>query len=90
MRRNRSWPSSRRRAPSSSRRGYLRRTSRKFISSLPGEKRVAIESVGFIHPIYERLSSIKDCTVSVANPEQAPSHITVRDEERQERCKDLG
>src|SRR5216684_1597953 len=40
----------------------------KFLSSLPGEKRVAIESVGFIHPIYEKLSSVKDCTVSVANP----------------------
>jgi len=41
---------------------------RRFISSLPGEKRVAIESVGFIHPIYKKLSSIDDCTVSVANP----------------------
>jgi transposase len=41
---------------------------RKFVSSLPGEKRVAIESVGFIHPIYKKLSSVKDCTVSVANP----------------------
>ena len=41
---------------------------RKFLSSLPGEKRVAIESVGFIHPIYKKLSSIPDCTVSVANP----------------------
>ena len=40
----------------------------RFLSSLPGEKRVAIESVGFIQPIYERLSSIQDCTVSVANP----------------------
>jgi transposase len=40
----------------------------KFLSSLPGEKHVAIESVGFIHPIYESLSSIKDCAVSVANP----------------------
>ena len=40
----------------------------KFLSSLPGEKRVAIESVGFIHPIYEKLSSIQSCTVSVANP----------------------
>jgi transposase len=39
-----------------------------LLSSLPGEKRVAIESVGFIHPIYEKLSSIEDCTVSVANP----------------------
>src|SRR5437870_312005 len=41
---------------------------RKFISSLPGEKRVAIESVGFIHPIYKKLSSVRDCTVTVANP----------------------
>src|SRR5438128_2240378 len=41
---------------------------RKFLSSLPGEKRVAIESVGFIQPIYERLSSVKDCRVFVANP----------------------
>jgi len=42
--------------------------TRKFLSSLPGEKRVAIESVGFIHPIYEKLSSIQGCIVSVANP----------------------
>ena len=40
----------------------------KFLSSLPGEKHVAMESVGFIHPIYAKLSSIEDCTVSVANP----------------------
>jgi len=40
----------------------------KFLSSLPGEKHVAMESVGFIHPIYAKLSSIKDCAVSVANP----------------------
>src|ERR1700687_3681029 len=40
----------------------------KFLSSLPGEKRVAIESVGSIHPIYDKLSSIRDCKVSVANP----------------------
>ncbi len=40
----------------------------RFLSSLPGEKRVAIESVGFIHPIYEKLSSMQDCKVSVANP----------------------
>jgi transposase len=40
----------------------------KFLSSLPGEKYVAIESVGFIHPIYDKLSSIQGCTVSVANP----------------------
>jgi transposase len=29
---------------------------------------VAIESVGFVHPIYEKLSSIQGCKVSVANP----------------------
>ena len=40
----------------------------KFLSSLPGQKHVAIESVGFIHPIYDKLSSIRDCKVSVANP----------------------
>jgi len=40
----------------------------RFISSLPGEKRVAIESVGFIYPIYDRLSKITSCHVSVANP----------------------
>jgi transposase len=40
----------------------------RFLSSLPGEKRVAVESVGFIHPIYDKLSTIQDCTVSVANP----------------------
>jgi transposase len=39
----------------------------KFLSSLPGEKQVSIESVGFIHPIYAKLSSIRDCTASVAN-----------------------
>jgi hypothetical protein len=40
----------------------------RFLSSLPGEKHVAVESVGFIHPIYANLSSIEGCTVSVANP----------------------
>jgi transposase len=41
---------------------------RKVISSMPGQKHVAMESVGFIHPIREKLSSISDCTISVANP----------------------
>lgn len=40
----------------------------RFISSLPGEKNIAIESVGFIYPIYDRLSKIPSCHVSVANP----------------------
>src|SRR2546426_6063554 len=39
-----------------------------FISSLPGEKHIAIESVGFIYPIYDRLSRVPSCHVSVANP----------------------
>lgn len=39
-----------------------------FITSLPGEKRVAIESVGFVYPIYDRLSRLQSCTVSVADP----------------------
>jgi transposase len=34
---------------------------------IPGEKRVAIESVGFVYPIYDRLSSLPGCTVTVAN-----------------------
>jgi transposase len=39
-----------------------------FIDSLPGEKHVAIESTGFIYPIYDKLSALKSCHVSVANP----------------------
>jgi transposase len=38
-----------------------------FISSVEGKKNVAVESVGFIHTIYERLSSIDSCKVYVAN-----------------------
>jgi transposase len=39
-----------------------------FINSLPGEKHVAIESTGFIYPIYDKLSTLKSCHVSVAHP----------------------
>src|SRR5436309_15594093 len=39
-----------------------------FLSSLPGEKHVAIGSVGFVYPIYDSLSSLKSCHVTVANP----------------------
>ena len=39
-----------------------------FIDSLPGEKHVAIESVGFIYPIYDRLLKLANCHVAVANP----------------------
>ncbi len=39
-----------------------------FISSLSGEKYLAIESAGFIYPIYDALSKLPSCHVSVANP----------------------
>lgn len=39
-----------------------------FLNSLPGEKHVAIESVGFVYPVYDRLSKLQSCTVSVADP----------------------
>lgn len=39
-----------------------------FPSSLPGEKRVAIEATGFVYPVYDRLSSFEGCVVTVANP----------------------
>ena len=39
-----------------------------FMVSLPGEKRIAIESVGFVYPIYDRLSRLQSCRVSVADP----------------------
>ncbi|MEM3646658.1 MAG: hypothetical protein QW334_00735 [Thermofilum sp.] len=39
-----------------------------FVSSLQGEKRIAIESVGFVYPVYDRLSKLPFCTVSVADP----------------------
>lgn len=39
-----------------------------FLLSIPGEKHIAVESVGFIHPIYERLTALPNCRVTVANP----------------------
>ena len=39
-----------------------------FLISLPGQKHIAMESVGFVYPIYDRLSSLRDCSVTVANP----------------------
>ncbi|MDG7039076.1 MAG: transposase [Nitrososphaerota archaeon] len=40
-----------------------------FVSKFPAEeKHVAIESVGFLRPIYEDLRRIPSCSVSVANP----------------------
>src|SRR5438128_9567324 len=39
-----------------------------FVGSLPGEKRIAVESVGFVYPVYDRLSKLPSCHVSVADP----------------------
>src|SRR5579875_33244 len=44
------------------------RDLQRFIDSLPGEKHVAVESVGFIYPVYDKLSQIANCQVAVANP----------------------
>ena len=38
-----------------------------FVGSLPGEKRIAIEAVGFVYPIYDRLAKVPSCRVSVAD-----------------------
>jgi hypothetical protein len=37
----------------------------KYLSSINGNKHVAVEAVGFVYPIYDKLN---DCTVSVASP----------------------
>jgi len=39
-----------------------------LLSSIEGKKHVAMESFGFIHPIYGRLSSVDSCKLHVANP----------------------
>jgi transposase len=39
-----------------------------FIGALPGRKHIAIESIGFIYPVYDKLSKLPECEVVVANP----------------------
>ena len=39
-----------------------------FMDSLPGGEKIAIESVGFVYPIYDRLSKLQSCRVPVADP----------------------
>lgn len=56
----------------------------RYLSSLPGEKRVAIESVGFVYPIYDELSSLKDCHVTVANPNKL--HLISRSSTKHDRA----
>ena len=40
---------------------------RKFVSSLPGEKHIGMESVGFIYPVYDSLKGVCG-DIRVANP----------------------
>ncbi|MHB8566825.1 MAG: IS110 family transposase [Nitrososphaerales archaeon] len=40
----------------------------RFIGSLRGQKEIAIESIGFIYPIYDKLSALPRCHIVVANP----------------------
>jgi hypothetical protein len=40
----------------------------KYLSSINGRKHVAVEAVGFVYPIYDKLKMLNDCTVSVASP----------------------
>jgi len=48
-----------------------------FVSSLPGEKHVGMESVGFIYPIYDALVE-RGCDVAVANPNNVQLIATSR------------
>lgn len=42
-----------------------------FVQSLPAkEKHLALESVGFIYPLYDKLKQIPRCEVAVANPKR--------------------
>ena len=42
-----------------------------FVHSLPAkEKHLALESVGFIYPLYDKLKQIPRCDVAVANPKR--------------------
>jgi hypothetical protein len=40
----------------------------KYLSSINGNKHVAVEAVGFVYPMYDKLKMLNDCTVSVASP----------------------
>ena len=40
----------------------------KYLSSINGNKHVAVEAVGFVYPIYDKLKMLNDCTISVASP----------------------
>lgn len=49
----------------------------KFISIIKG-KHIAIEAVGFIHPIYDELKKNADCTISVTSPIKAPADSQIQ------------
>jgi len=40
----------------------------RYVSSINGRKHVAVEAVGFVYPIYDKLKMLNDCTVCVASP----------------------
>jgi hypothetical protein len=42
-----------------------------YVHSLPAkEKHLALESLGFIYPLYDKLKQIPKCEVAVANPKR--------------------
>jgi hypothetical protein len=42
-----------------------------FLHSLPAkEKHLALESLGFIYPLYDKLTRIPGCEIAVANPKR--------------------
>ena len=50
-----------------------------FIQSLPArEKHLALESVGFIYPLYDKLRQIPRCEVAVANPKRIETRFLVQ------------
>ena len=78
MRENPKLPSTSLKAGCSWRRGSAPRGFQGSLPpSLPGEKHVGIESVGFIYPIYDALVE-RGCDVAVANPNNVQLIATSR------------
>ena len=87
-RRNRSWPSWRKRTLFSLRRD-IHEEPEEVPDVAPGEEHVTMSAVGFIHPIYEGCPPSRTAR-SRWRSQQAPSNIGVLDEERPFRRKDSG
>ena len=46
-----------------------------YVHSLPAkEKHLALESLGFIYPLYDKLKQVPGCDVAVANPKRIRHH----------------